>query len=108
MTTYRQARENTEAKKIVRRVDAWIANSKNREVLVKWKWNQVNRFDRMGVFVAMDNGEEVLTKYYQNGDMRLPNPDFHKTNSGGHRLRALEMLVSELERLDAKNEDSNG
>ena len=95
-----KARLNTPAKKLIRRVDKWLTESKNREILVQWQWNQVNRFDRSGVFVAMQNGQEVSRKVFKNGNMHMPNLDFRKTNSTGHRFNALKCLVEELEKLE--------
>jgi hypothetical protein len=95
-----KARLNTPAKKMIRRAEAWLAAEKNREIIIQWQWNQVKRFDRSGVFVAMDNGQEVSRKVFQNGNMHMPNLDFRKTNSTGHRFNALTCLVEELEKLE--------
>lgn len=106
MSKYQEDRDNTPAKKTIRRVDAWLENGKNRSIRIGWRWNQVNRFDRMGVIIASENGEDLVSKCYQNGDMRIPNEDFHKTNSGSHRHNALDALVCELERIDAEGKNA--
>lgn len=101
--TYNEARMNTPAKQVVRRIERWLDDGKNREVRIGWKWNKINRFDRMGVIIASENGIDLVTKYYQNGDMRFPNPDFRRTNSHGHRHYALESMARDLEELEKFN-----
>ena len=100
--TYKEARMNTPAKKVIKRVEAWLDAEKNREIRIAWRWSQVNRYDRMGVIIASENGEDLVSKCYSNGDMRLPNPDFRRTNSNGHRQFALEAMMDELEARDRR------
>lgn len=89
-------RANTQAKTIVRKLEQWLNAEKNREIVISWRWNSVNRFDRSGVIIARENGEDLFCKIYKNGNMHLPNPDFRRTNSRSHRCAALESLYEDL------------
>lgn len=100
---YAEARANTPAKITTRRLEAWLDQEKNREIIIHWTWNKLNRRDKSGVIIAKENGIELIRKIYQNGNSREPNPDFRSTHSHSHRHRALDILASELEALDLSN-----
>ncbi len=53
-------------------------------------------------YSAIKLWEDLVSKCYSNGDMRLPNPDFRRTNSNGHRQFALEAMMDELEARDRR------
>lgn len=99
--TWREKRSDTPANRAIARARDWINAKEGRQINVGWCWNQANRFDRSGIFIAIDaDGTEIARKVFQKGNMYIPNPDFAKTNTGSYRQKALSALLDELEDFD--------
>ena len=94
---HKHARQNTPAKKTLRRVMAWLDARNNREIKIDWVWSATNSWDRSGVFVVYEDGVEVLRRYFQRGRLDTPAQDLASVHSGSWKHLAMESMIEALE-----------